>query len=353
MKKLSSVLMAFVLTASLTACSTDTGSKPEEKSAQETKTQAIDPHEFSGVVNVKPVGDPKPIVDKAPEQQLPAQVTDFEGNQVQVTDTSRILALDIYGTISRTLISLGFADKLVGRTISDTEQILKDLPVVTQEGHSLNAEAIAQLKPTLIFTDKSVGPPEVLEQLKQTGTTIVTLSSERSIDNVAEQIKFIADAMGVSKIGEKLAKQAQDDIEQARKDVKAMIPEKMEPLKATFLYVRGNGGVFFIFGKGEGSDDLISNVYAKDVASETGLKGIVPATAESLVTLNPDVFLVMDKGLESTGNLEGLLQRPGVAQTTAGKKQRVVAIPDGQALSFGPQTGQMLRNLGEALYLNK
>ena len=59
---------------------------------------------------------------------------------------------------------------------------------------------------------------------------------------------------------------------------------------------------------------------------------------------------MMNSGLQSTGDVEGLLQRPGVVQTTAGKNKRVLALPDGDSLAFGPQTGEMLLRAAHALY---
>jgi iron complex transport system substrate-binding protein len=45
-----------------------------------------------------------------------------------------------------------------------------------------------------------------------------------------------------------------------------------------------------------------------------------PMTAEAIATLNPDVFLVMSKGLESVGGVDGLVQLPGIAQDTGGRE---------------------------------
>lgn len=42
-----------------------------------------------------------------------------------------------------------------------------------------------------------------------------------------------------------------------------------------------------------------------------------------------------------------------MAQTVAGQNQRVLALPDGQALSFGPQTGELLLRGAQALYLQE
>jgi len=70
-------------------------------------------------------------------------------------------------------------------------------------------------------------------------------------------------------------------------------------------------------------------------------------TAESLATLNPDLILVMTKGLESVGGVSGLLKLPGVAQTKAGKNHAIIDVDDSLLLSFGPRTPSLVVALGE------
>ncbi len=59
---------------------------------------------------------------------------------------------------------------------------------------------------------------------------------------------------------------------------------------------------------------------------------------------------MMTGGLESIGGIEGLEKVPGVAQTPAGRNQRVVDMQDGVLLSFGPNTGRVLGALADAVY---
>jgi iron complex transport system substrate-binding protein len=72
-------------------------------------------------------------------------------------------------------------------------------------------------------------------------------------------------------------------------------------------------------------------------------------TAESLATLNPDVIVVMSKGLESVGGVDGLLKLPGVAQTKAGKNSAIIDVDDSLLLSFGPRTPSLIEQLRIAL----
>jgi iron complex transport system substrate-binding protein len=64
-----------------------------------------------------------------------------------------------------------------------------------------------------------------------------------------------------------------------------------------------------------------------------------------MASLNPDLILVMIKGLASVGGVAGLVELPGIAQTNAGKNKRVIAVDDSLLLSFGPRTPDLLTQL--------
>lgn len=306
-----------------------------------------DPRSFEGVSDVKDFDDIEPVTDKA-EPALPVELTDADGYDVTVTDASRILALDIYGTYTKTLSGLGLADNIVGRTVSSTEPNLADLPVVTEGGHNINVEAVLELNPTLLIVDHSIGPRDAIDQIRAAGVTTVVMEPERTIDSVGEDITTLGDTLGLPDEARELADRSNKEIEEAREAIKELVPD--DPMRMAFLYARGNGGVFFIMGEGTGAQDLIEGIGGVDLAAENNLSYAEPANAEALARINPEVIIMMTNGLESTGGIDGLLGRPGVAQTTAGQKKRIVTIPDGQSLAFGPMTGQTLVKLAKAVY---
>lgn len=320
----------------------------EEKYASTlTADDLPDPHTLTGVSYVQDLPDPQPI-EGSYTQNLPATVTDVEGNTVTITDTSRIVAIDIYGTLSRTVIALGYGENIVGRTVSSTEKQLESLPVITENGHMLNTEAVLALKPTLILADRSVGPPEALDQLRSSGIPVVLIQPERSLDTNTELIMSVAQALGVEEAGKALSQRTEKELEAVKATIAQWQPDN--PVDCAFLYMRGTAGIFFIFGTNNGSSELIGGVGARDVAGANGITDMIPANAESLTSLNPEVIFAMNGGLESGGGIEGLMQRPGISQTRAGKNQRVVVIPDGISLSFGPQSADVLYIVAKALY---
>ena len=76
--------------------------------------------------------------------------------------------------------------------------------MVTKDGHSLNAEAILSLQPTLILVDRSVGPPEVIDQLRAAGVPVVLLDPERNLESTGSLITSVAQALGVPDAGKVL-----------------------------------------------------------------------------------------------------------------------------------------------------
>lgn len=291
----------------------------------------------------------EPIADN-PQPRLPATVTDVQGTTVTVDDASRILALDLYGTTSRIVFELGLGDRVIGRDTSSTFDEIADRTLVTPVGHELNAEAILQLAPSLIITDTSLGPWAVIEQLRDAGVSVVVVDSHRTMDNVDDITRQVGAALGMDEEAGRLAERTAEQIRSTVDRIAEVAPTDTK-LRVAFLYLRGQSGIYYLFGRGSGADSLIEALGAVDVASEVGVTGMKPMTDEALVAAQPDVVLVMTKGLESVGGVDGLLtQLPALAETPAGTNRRVVDMDDSQLLSFGSATSDVLISLADALY---
>lgn len=290
-------------------------------------------------------------VTKNPSTTLPVTVTDAQGTKVTITDISRILPLDLYGTSSRIVFDLGLGENVVGRDTSSSFPEISHLPLVTHNGHELNAEAILELAPTLIITDSSLGPWDVVMQMREAGIPVFVVDSHRSLDTSAEMITSIAQALGVPAEGTKLADRTTAEIDETAAEIKALAPKGDERLRMLFLYARGQSGVYYLFGEDSGADSLITGLGGIDVASEIGLKGMRPMTDEAMVKAAPDLVIMMSGGLESTKGVDGLLESiPALAHTPAGEKQRIVDMADSDVLSFGPNSAAVLDALSVAIY---
>lgn len=314
-------------------------------------TPLADPRTYDGPSTAIVGGDELRPVVTGPSH-LPVTLTDDQGTEVTVTDTSRVLALDIYGTLSRTVFELGLGDRLVGRDISTQFRQAADLPLVTHNGHELNAESILGLDPTLVITDSSLGPWDAILQLRDSGIPVVVVDSKRNLENIDDITTRVAAALGVPDSGRALNDRIADELAEVRAEIADAAPREVgRKLRAMFLYARGSSGTYYMFGEGSGADALINAVGLYDVAAEIGWKGSKPITDEGIVAAQPDVILMMTKGLESVGGVDALLDRfPAMAGTPAGQHRRVIDMADAEILGYGPLTPQVLNALAVALY---
>ncbi|WP_341272805.1 heme/hemin ABC transporter substrate-binding protein [Xylanimonas ulmi] len=311
-----------------------------------------DPRTWEGEVDATAPDDGIHPVAVEPAPALPATVTDAQGATVTVTDTSRILALDLYGSLSRIVFELGLGEHVVGRDTSSAFDEIADRPLVTSHGHELSAEAILEVAPSVILTDTTLGPWDVILQMRDAGIPVVVLDSHRSLETSGALITAVADALGVPEQGAALAQRTQRDVDAVSAQVARLAPaDPAKRLRVAFLYVRGQAGVYYLFGQGSGADSLIASLGASDVATEIGWTGMRPVNDEGLVSAQPDVLLMMTGGLDSVGGVDGLLERlPAIAQTPAGRHRRIVAMDDTQILAFGPASAGVLDALARALY---
>lgn len=287
-------------------------------------------------------GTDVPIIVTNAASQLPVTVTDASGTAVTVQDTSRIVVLN--GGIGETLVAMGMRDRIVGRDVSTDFPGVTDVPLVTQ-GHDVSAEGLLALTPTVVLADARSGPPEALAAVRQAGVPVVIVPEVWALQDAQARVSAIAAALGMPEAGARVNAYLADAI-QTTKDRNST--DEQKPTVA-FLYVRGTAAVYLLGGKGSGADDMIAAAGGTDAGTKANLDGFTPLTPEALASAAPDVILVMDKGLESVGGVQGLVALPGVGQTPAGRNQRIVSLPDGQLLNFGPRTPTTLARLAELI----
>ena len=250
---------------------------------------------------------------------------------------SRVIVLA--NGVAEIIQSLNGQSIMVGRDISSTEDSLVDIPIVTS-GHQVLPEKIISLNPDLVLIDASTGPKAAIATIKAAGIRVVETPESWSLGDLPKKVRAVGAAIGAPDRAELLVEQ----IELAIKTSKV----KGSP-RVAFLYLRGTSSVYLIGGSGSGADSLLQAIGAVDVGAQSLDRPFNTLTAESLATLNPDVILVMSKGLESVGGVQGLLKLPGVAQTKAGKNAAVIDVDDSLLLSFGPRTPSLIEALATAL----
>ena len=301
-----------------------------------------------GEVSIEPI-------EENPSLSLPTTVASDELSgelDVTITAADRVLALDMSGSLAATVWALGLGDRLVGRDISTTFPGVEDLPVVTGSGHAISPESVLDMRPDLVITDGTIGPLDVVLQLRDAGITVVFVREQPGLDAPAAMARSVAAIFGITDTGEALALRITSELDTVLTTIGDHVPTQREDkLRMVFLYIRGANGIYYLFGQESGAGDLIDGLGGIDIATEIGWTGLRPMTDEALIAANPDLILVMSDGLQSVGGPEELVRlKPAIGLTAAGQNLRFVDMDDSQVLSFGPRTPAVMDALARAIY---
>ncbi|MER5610904.1 ABC transporter substrate-binding protein [Streptomyces sp. NPDC002215] len=283
----------------------------------------------------------------APDPRLPVTVESADGAEVTVTSTDRIVPLT--GGLSEIVFTLGLGKQVVARDITATFEQAAELPVVTR-AHDVSAESVLSLKPTVVLAETTTGPAEAIDQIRDAGIPLVVVAPAKQLSDVGRRIDTVAAALGVPDSGTELKSRTQSRIDAVQKSVPAPADGATKP-RVAFLYLRGSASVYLLGGRESGASSLLEAAGAVDAGKASGLKKDFTAiTSEALAKAAPDAILVMSKGLESVGGVDGLVKIPGVAETPAGMDRRIISIDDGVLLNYGPRTDRVLSELIAQLY---
>lgn len=346
------IALASGLILALSACSLFVGDTPDV--AHTSAASAQSPRLFEGPDTALLASSDITPITTDPKPQLPVTVTGLDDVEVRITDVSRIIAIDGTGSLASVVFGLGFGKNVVGRDITTGFDSAKHLPLVMDK-HTLNAESILDLNPTLILTDYSVGPYDVQMQIRNAGIPVVFFKAAENMDDIGSVIQAVATTLGVPELGTTYTADFERRLADTLAEVKAMAPQAAaDRVRMVFLYMRGKAGVYYMYGNNPDGSMGIAGVLIEalggiDVAREANWTS-GSLTAEGLMKLEPDLILMLTLGLESVGGIEGLMKVPGVAQTPAGARERVVDMSDYEMFTWGPRTPEVLLALAHAIY---
>jgi iron complex transport system substrate-binding protein len=266
----------------------------------------------------------------------PVTVTDAYGEEITIADTSRIITVG--GLVTEVVFALGAGDQVIAR--DDSSLYPPQVNALESVGYvrQLSAEPVLALDPTLIITTEDAGPPEAVEQLRASGITFLVVPHDDSIEGVIETITTTAAALSREAEGATIIERIESDYAAAQ----TLLETVTSRPRVMFIYARGAGAVS-VAGANTSAATMIELAGGENAVTE--YEGYQPITAEAVVAAAPDIILLMTRGLESLGGVDGLVEQPGIAQTPAGENRRVVAMDDLYLLGFSTRTGTAVLDL--------
>ena len=259
---------------------------------------------------------------------LAAPVKGADGVSVDVSNPKRVVALN--ATTVEMIYRLGKQNTIVGTDVTGTYPPNK-IPSV---GHwaQLPAEGIIALKPDLVIgtADNFAAGKNgtVVQQLRSAGVKVLVLPATDTggLDGVKTRLNMLGQVYGVPNAAASLTR----SFDTTMKSVQANKPKNAP--KVIFLYAHSPSDAS-IYGTDGGANELITLAGGRNIAPFKDTKTL---TAEALVAMNPDAIVMLERGLDGVGGVEGLLKMPGVAQTNAGKNKRFYTV-DNSIRWIGPR----------------
>lgn len=254
-------------------------------------------------------------------------------------ENAKIVSLN--GTVTEILVEMGLEDQIVGVDVASTYPA----SIVTKPkvGHNRNVapEGVLSLAPTHILGTTADLTDETLAQLQQSGVKIMLFEHNYNLGGSKILIKTIADSLNMSEKGDEIIRNLDNELEDVRS-----FQDHAEKTKVLFIYARG-AGTMMVGGSGTQVDEMIRLAGGVNVASD--ITEYKPLTAEALIAYDPEVILLFDSGLSSLGDVEGILELPGVKDTEAGKNRKIVHM-DGQFLTgFSPRVAKAIQDLHDKI----
>ncbi len=272
----------------------------------------------------------------------PVTVTDADGDPIEIADSSRVVTLG--GVITETAYALGAGDQVVGVDASSTyPQDVFALGAPLPYYRQLAAEPVLGLSPTLVLGTAQVGPPEVVQQLRDAGITMALLGQELSTDGTKALITTLGQALGRDAEAAALNAQVDTDLATAA----ALVAGATSSPTVMFLLLPP-GAPMLVSGTESAADTMIK--LAGGTNAFTQFPQYIPLTPEAAVAAAPEIILTTTSSLEAVGGIDGLLAMPGIAETPAAAARAVIAMDDLELLSFGPRVGQAIASLATQLH---
>lgn len=256
-------------------------------------------------------------------------------------DTSRLVSIG--GSLTEIIYALGEEGRLVARdqTATYPPQVL-DIPDVGYM-RALAPEGVLSVSPTALLVIDGSGPPEALEVLSHAGVAYQTVPEGFSHQGILTKVRAVGQALGVVDKAEALA----SELDAALKAVEARTAGLAER-KSILFVLSTEGGKIQASGSGTAADGIIALAGARNAI--TAYSGYKALTEEAILSANPDVILMMDRGGDHGATDAELLGNPAIAMTSAGQAKAILRLDGSYLLGFGPRTPAAVTELVDALY---
>lgn len=277
---------------------------------------------------------PRPDPEVAAES---VSVVDDVGRTVSLPrPAARVLSLVPSGT--ETLVAIGAAERIVGRTDFDTDPAVAHLPSVGG-GLDPSLETLVSLRPELVIAWDADKSPGLRDRLDQMGIAVLSLRVRDTTD-VFSTIRRVGHMVGRDSASAALSERIRADL----REVERSVAGRPAP---TVFYVVWNDPPM----------TMGPNTFIAQVLDLAGGRTLFPdieqdwpqVAMEEIVRRQPDV-VILPVGEKRAHSVQGLRKTAGWRELRAVREGRVVEVPADLMNRPGPHLGRAARVMREALH---
>ncbi|ORT99155.1 periplasmic binding protein [Anaerovibrio sp. JC8] len=216
------------------------------------------------------------------------EVTDCHGTVVHFNEKpSRIVTMTI-GT-DNIVLGLVKPDRMIACNTnlddpnsSNVVELAKQIPNKVRHP---KLEEIVALQPDLVIA-ADWGNLDYVQSLRDMGINVVVVKGAKNLDEVKENIRLIAAALGEAEKGDKLIAMMEDRLNALKARIDQLVPADQRKRVALISVVQNYGGKDCIY------DDECKWAGVINGLSEAGLNRGIKLTKEMLLKIDPDIILL-------------------------------------------------------------
>lgn len=249
--------------------------------------------------------------------ESPIVVIDPAGNEITIPENIDTI-ISMGPSTTEILIELGYKDKIIASdTYSQPLGILpEDIPYIDMM--SPDIEQIIALNPDFIFATgmMMVEGNDPFKAVTDLGITVAYIPSSESIEEIYDDIEFMASVLGVEEKGQEIVDNMKDKIA-AIKETGDTITEK----KSVYFEI-GSAPYLYSFGKGVFLNEMIEIIGATNALGDQ--ESWISVSDETILAANPDVIMTNVNYIENP--VDEIKSRPGWEGLQAIKNNEVYYV---------------------------
>ena len=212
-----------------------------------------------------------------------------------------------------------------------------------------SSEAIMALQPDLILVP-DFAKPEVIQSLRDMGLQVYVYKTPKSMEDVRQCIRFLAEAVDERQQGEKIIGRMNAVLQRIENKIGDIPYAKQKRI----VFLRSNGAYY---SPQASFNDVCRLAKVRNALAEPGYTKPVYINQEEIVRLNPDAFILAGwnyDGKHDPRQIETeLLENPGYQTTDAIKNKQVFTLPANHLLSVSQFLVYAVEDMADAVYLKK